>query len=366
MPTTASIQHAFDVLEAPAPTRLPHVIVVLGDDRFLKRLVLAHLLGSGDQAEYAQYDADEQCWTDLADELATASLLSPGPRQVFLNDADGFVSRYRSELEAYATQGSATGTLVLELQTLPSNTRLYRAVTETGWLIDCRPPEGKRANSKSPDVIRLQKWLEAWAQQRHAIKLSREAVNLLVDLVGWEWGLLDQELAKLALFVERQGRVEADLVQRVVGGWRTQTTWDMLEKAADGDAAAALLLLDQLLQAGESPQALFGSIAWSLRRFAAATRLVEQQERAGKRANLATALHQAGFRNWPQALERASMQIKQMTRQRSGQLYAWLLETDLALKGSHSAPQRARWALEYLLLRFARSTPQHAGEDRKR
>ncbi len=111
------------------------------------------------------------------------------------------------------------------------------------------------------------------------IRLSREAVEQLVDLIGWEFGLLDQELAKLALFVEPKGEVQVDLVNHVVGGWRTQTTWDMLDAAADGDAVTALGQLDKLLQAGEAPQALFGSIAWSLRRFAAATRIVEQQER---------------------------------------------------------------------------------------
>jgi hypothetical protein len=41
-------------------------------------------------------------------------------------------------------------------------------------------------------------------------------------------------------------------------------------------------------------------------------------------------------------------------RQRAGQLYRWLLELDLALKGSHSQEDRARWALEELVLRMAK------------
>ena len=130
----------------------------------------------------------------------------------------------------------------------------------------------------------------------------------------------------------------------------------MLDAAAAGHADRALQMLDQLLQAGETPQALFGSMAWSLRRFAAATRIYQRLERlSGRTASLRVALQQAGFRDKPPAaLQQAEEQLRQLTRQRAGQLFGWLLETDLALKGTHSAPHRGRFALERLILRLAR------------
>jgi DNA polymerase-3 subunit delta len=354
MPT---VQHAFDVLDSAAGQRLPRMVALFGDDRFLKRLVLDHVLAGGSEAgEDARYAGDAAEWREIADDLATGSLFSSGPRRVLVSDADALVTRCRGELESYAGGGAGGGTLVLELASLPSNTRLYRSVAEHGWLIDCRPPEIERGRSKVPDVNRTQKWLDNWAKRRHNIRLLPEAMELLTGLVGWDFGRLDQELAKLALFVEQQGRIDAELVQQVVGGWRTQTTWEMLDAVAEGRADAALRQLDQLLQAGESPLALFGSTAWSLRRFAAATRLVERQERHGGRLDLAAILQQAGFRNWPSnALDQARKQLQQISRQRGGQLYRWLLETDLALKGSHSSPHRSRWALELLFLRLAKA-----------
>ena len=96
------------------------------------------------------------------------------------------------------------------------------------------------------------------------------------------------------------------------------------------------------------------SIAWSLRRFAAATRIYQESERAGRRISLRDALIEAGFAHWNRkGLERAESQLKQLGRERAGRLYEWLLETDLALKGSHSSPQRARFALERLVMRMA-------------
>jgi len=129
----------------------------------------------------------------------------------------------------------------------------------------------------------------------------------------------------------------------------------LIDAAADGDAGEALKQLDRLLQAGEHPVALFGQISWSLRRFAAATRVYQEAERARRRILLRDALIQAGIPHWnKEGLERAESQLKQLGRGRAGRIYQWLLETDLALKGSHSNPHRARFILEQLFLRMAK------------
>ena len=78
-------------------------------------------------------------------------------------------------------------------------------------------------------------------------------------------------------------------------------------------AAEALAQLDRLLHAGEHPLALVGSLSWSLRRYAAATRIFQQAERAGRKIPLREALTQAGFRDWPigsvAAAEKRLMQL---------------------------------------------------------
>jgi DNA polymerase-3 subunit delta len=346
------VQNVFDMLDAPSPSTLPHVVAVVGNERFLKRLALDHLLGDNHESDLVRYTADEHPWADIEGDLSTGTLFGSGPKRVLLHDADDLITH--AGVQAYAARAAARGSLILDLETLPSNTKLYKSIAQHGWLLQCRPPE-KDGRSKAPDVPRMTRWLSDRAQQRHQIKLSREALQTLIDLIGWEYGLLDQELAKLALFVDRGATVSPELVRRVVGGWRTETTWEMLEAAADGDAATALRQLDQLLQAGESPQSLFGSIAWFLRRFNAATRTVERLERQAQRVDLGSVLLQAGFRQFPpDALARAGRQIKQLTRHRAGELFARLLDVDLALKGSHSSPERSRWKLESLLLFLAK------------
>lgn len=345
--------HAFELLELAELTALPATVVVLGDDRFLKRLVLDRLMAQPD--EWTRFSGESLNWRDLADELATRSLFSRGPRCVLVEDADSFVTRHREDLERQVTADSHGHVLLLDLQTFPTTTNLYKRVVQAGWVINCRPPESPHGKNKALDTSRMRTWLLARATQQHHILLAPDAFDLLIDLTGWDFGMLDQELAKLALYVEPGGRVSAELVQQIIGGWRVQTTWEMMDAATEGNVAAALTQLDHLLRAGEAPQALFGSIAWSLRRFATATRIHEHQERLGRRPQLQASLEQAGFRNWPPgALVRATTQLKQLGRHRAHQLHAWLLEADLALKGSHSPPSRGRFVLERLFLRLAR------------
>ena len=353
MPNT---QHVFDFLEtADLP---PAVSVVFGDEPFLKRLALEHLrdiLLGDDGAPASTFSGDDANWRDISDALATLTLFGSSKRLVIVEDGDKFVTNYRQKIEDYVQKPAAGSVLVLMVGKWASNTRLYKSVNKTGLQVDCRAPEASAGRRKVLDRDRLKKWLMARSAKQHDVELSAAVAELLLELIGPEFGLLDQELAKLALYTEPGGCVTSELATDVVGGWRTKTIWELVDTTLDGDAATALQQLEQLLHAGDHPVALFGQISWSLRRIAAATRVYQQAERRQKRISLRDALVGAGVPHWNrQGLERAESQLKQLGRDRAGQLYGWLLELDLSLKGTHSAPHRARFALEQLFVRMAR------------
>lgn len=356
--------HVFDYLQqASAP---PAFCVVFGDEAFLKRLALQSLrrqvLGEGD-APVDSFDGTTVAWRDVNDELSTVALFGGGGRRLaVIDDADDFVGRCREKLEHYVERTKSRNVLVLNVGTWASNTRLYKLGDQHGLQIECRVPQkATYGKNKAIDEPRLLNWIVAWSQSRHQVTLTPKAARLLLDLVGPELGVLDQDLAKLALFLPPSGQISPEMVQEVIGGWRAKTVWEVLDAACDGKAAEALLQFERLLQSADHPVALFGQFSWSLRRFAAATRLYQRAERQGRRPPLREVLGQAGFRDWPKGvLQRAEEQLKQMGRGRAGQLYRWLLEADLALKGSHSAPGRARFVLERLILRLAKQSGRQA------
>lgn len=349
--------HAFEFL-AKSVDAIPPIIVLFGGESFLKRLVsrsLRNEIVGDDDAPFTTLEGTTAEWRDVVDELSTMSLFGGDRRLVIVDQADPFVSKQRGRLEDYVDKPRSSGVLILDVESWASNTRLYKAIDKTGLQVDCRAPEKAVGKRKVLDEAKLCKWLVAWTKQQHLAKLESIAAEQLLEIIGPEFGLLDQELSKLALFAGEGGKIDVQLVRDVVGGWRSQTIWELIDAAADGDAAEALKQLDRLLQAGEHPVALFGQISWSLRRFAAATRIYQEAERSRRRILLRDALIQAGIPHWnKKGLERAESQLKQLGRDRASKIYRWLLETDLALKGSHSNPHRARFALEQLFLRMAK------------
>jgi DNA polymerase-3 subunit delta len=301
--------HALDYLDKPHKYPPAPVCVVYGDEPLLKREALIALRKSvlgeeeGDFSLTVLAGRDAQP-RDVFDELATVALFGSGRRMVLIEEADDFVSRYRAELEKYVAQPSKSGVLALDVKSWASNTRLYKTLDADGLQIQC----------KTPTPAKLHKWLVKRAKNTHRVALEPAAAERLTDLI---------------------------------------------DAAAAGDAAEALLQLDRLLTAGENPIALLGQIASTLRRFAAATRLVRQAELAGRRPALRPILEQAGFKKF--VLEKAEKQLRQIGRDRGGQLYRWLLDADLALKGASSAPGRARLVLEQLIVRLsAAANPRQA------
>src|SRR5436190_6551931 len=363
--------HALDLLAAQAGHKPPGVIATFGDEPFLKRLVLKQfrrqVVGNDADVPIATYDCADRMpdWRDVADELSTASLFGGGkPQLVILERSDSFVSANRQRLEDYVAKPRASGVLVLDVDEWPANTRLYKALDQSGLQIDCRPPQ-KKGKSKDVDEAAIAKWIVAWGKSQHGLALPNDAAQHLLDLTGPVFGLLDQNLAKLALLVPAGSKATVDQVQEIVGGWRGKSIWELVDAAAGGETAEAMAQLDRLLHAGEHPLALVGSLSWSLRRYAAATRIFQQAERAGRKIPLREALTQAGFRDWPVgSIAAAEKRLIQLGRQRASRLYRWLLDLDLALKGSHSQDDRARWALEQLVLRMAKGAsgkPASAG-----
>jgi DNA polymerase-3 subunit delta len=336
---------ALDYLATPDKYPSTGMCAVYGDDAFLKAEVLgvlrAHVL-QGEESDFglSTFTGREVRLRDIHDALATVSLFGTGQRLVIVEEADPFVSEFRSELEDYVAKPSR-GVLVLDVKTWPSNTRLAKAVAAGGLAIQCDAPNARQMKS----------WLTQRAKSVHDLRLDAAAADLLLDLVPPELGILVQEVAKLSLLVDAKRVIDIELVQKNVGGWRTRATWDMVDAAADGRAADALAQLDRLITSGEKPHGLLPQLASTLRRFATAVDLIDSAAADKRRLTTRDALAQAGV--LPFKLADAERQLRQIGRRRAGQLTQSLLAADLAIKSHNSSDERARGELERLIVQLS-------------
>jgi DNA polymerase-3 subunit delta len=337
--------NALDYLAEPAKYVAPSVCAVFGDEAFLKREVLTairqQVLKGENDFSLTTLTGKVAELREVRDALAMATLFGDGRRLVIVEDADAFVTAYRSELEDYVAQPAGSGVLVLDVKTWPANTRLAKVVAETGLAIEC----------KAPNERQIKSWLTQRAKTEHQLRLDAAAADALLELVPHELGVLVQEVAKLALVAGEKRVIDVELVRENVGGWRVRTTWDMVDAAADGRAAEALAQLNRLISAGEKPQGLLPQIASSLRRFATATSLIDAAEARRQKLPLRNALSQAGV--LPYKLGDAERQLRQIGRGRAARLTRWLLAADIAVKSHNSADDAARIELERLIVRLS-------------
>jgi DNA polymerase-3 subunit delta len=324
-------------LERPGKAKPQPIYVVHGDESFLKRQALAALktlvLGADDGGfGLSTHPGDKATFAAVHDELETLPFLGPR-RLVLIENADPFVTRERARLEKYVAKPAASGVLVLEVNSWPANTRLAKLVPDAATIV-----------CKAPATQHLPGWCADWCAARHGKQLPTAAARLLVDLIGGDMGLLDQEMAKLAAYVGDAARIEAAEVDLLVGNSRAENTWKIFDLIGTGQVGAALALLDRLLDQGEEPMKLLGAFSLQLRRLAQVARL------HGQGAAVSAALEQAGVP--PFARRNAEQQLRHLGRRRLDRLYDWLLETDLGLKGSSQLPPRT--LLERLVVQLAR------------
>jgi len=348
------LTHAFDFLSRPesAGATLPSVVIVMGSDSALRSWAMAKLMADADATVIEGAGAR---WIDLKDELSTASLFSMGElRTVVVRGGDPLVKDFRAELEQHLAKPGSASRLILELEQLPSNTRLYKAAEKDHLLVGCSAPQIPMGRNTQPDLPRIRKFLIESIAPKYQTGLTEGAATALIEMLGDHLGMLDSEIARLAVHLKVGETITEPLVRDVVAGWIGKTMWEINDAAAGGNASEALRHLDKLLIGGQAPLALLPQLAWALRRLGMATAVVDQLEATGGRPKPQDGLKGVGFKGRPEDFKRAESQMRQLGRDRARQLLTWLLEADLKLKGSHSAAPRDRWVLEELVCKLAR------------
>lgn len=350
--------HSFDILLSPDQYReLPPVVIMVGDDAFLRTEATTRLFEAAgiDRSQVRTFDGEECTWGQVHDELTSFSLFDAEAwRVAVVKSGDNLIKEPKSDIKPGKKKNQTTRQriekwcespadrtlLVLHLTSLPGNTRLYSIAKQHGWVVQC----------ESANTDKLRQWISAWAKHRHGLLIDSNQVALIVEAVGPHGGLLEQELSKLALLADESGSLSDSTIRANIGTWTTRTVWEISGAIVDGKAVYALEQLQHLLAGGETPQTLVPQIAWSLRRYGIAAQLIRQSRRMGKPLMAEQVVARAGFNGGD--LKMAPQRLRRIGLERGTKLLKWLLELDLKMKGSHSHPDRAIFALEELCMKL--------------
>jgi DNA polymerase III subunit delta len=327
--------HATEFLAAKDPALPSSVLVMYGPERYFRHEIMHRIPGaSGEDAELSltRLSGDTAQIRDVMAELKTVSMFGDH-RIVLIEDADDFVSANRIALEKYVVQPAKKSLLILDLKSFPKNTKLYKLVDQHGLSVECGDLLGTK----------LQKWLQKLAKDQYGKQLDSEAAALVIQLAGDGLNLLEQEIAKLASLVGNAASITSDDVPKVVGGWRTETTWAMLDAVRDGHPGKAIESLDKLLKSGEAPLKVFGGVTFTFRKFSEAT------ERARTGTPLREAIAESGV--FSSAIVQGESYLRRIGFERASRILQLLIETDSELKGGSKIDPAIQ--LERLFVRLA-------------
>ena len=157
-------------------------------------------------------------------------------------------------------------------------------------------------------------------------------------------GQLDQELAKLAVFVGTAAKISPADVDQLVGNSRTANVFKILEAVGDGNSGEAIGILERLFDQGENPIGMLGAVGSQLRKMAQLARLVQSG------TPFSSAADRVGIP--PFARQGAEKQLRKLGKPKTDRLYDWLLEADLGMKGGSQLPPRT--VLERLVVKLAK------------
>lgn len=192
---------------------------------------------------------------DLVNLCETLPFMSP-KRLVIAKDLDAYKAADLDILTGYLNAPSPSTCLVMI-----SNQRKYdkKAVTSA---VDAH-------GAVTVFYPLLDRELPGWILDRaRAMKLSirPDAAQFLAQIIGSDLQKLSNELEKVGIYIRDKKDISYDDVKAAVGDFREYTPFDLADAVGRRNAEKAFLILSRLIQEGEQPVGLLGSIAWNFRR----------------------------------------------------------------------------------------------------
>ncbi len=186
-------------------------------------------------------------------------------------------------------------------------------------------------------------WIDGWAKER-GLSMPLDAAQYLCQTVGNDLQKIGNELEKIEIYIKGKKTITFEDVKAVAGDFREYSSFDLAAAVGSKNREKAFLILSRLLQEGEQPVGLLGSIAWNFRRLMRA----KSMEASGIgyeeiKRKLHVIFHQSAlFRE----------QMRRFTVDELREAFDIMLSADKALKSSGLS---GRLVLERMILRLCGS-----------
>jgi DNA polymerase-3 subunit delta len=185
-------------------------------------------------------------------------------------------------------------------------------------------------------------WIDGWAKAR-GLSIQRDGAEYIRQIAGNDLQKIGSELEKIAIYIKDKKTIAFDDVKAAAGDFREYTPFDLAAAIGAKDREKAFLILRRLLQEGEAPVGLLGSVAWNFRR------LLQAKSRQESGMPLEDAIRALRPPVIFHQMAQFKTQVKSYSADELRQAFTIMLSADRSLKSS-SLP--GRLVLERMILRL--------------
>lgn len=339
---------AKDFQSAVAGGRVPPVILLHGEEDFLidecVQAVLDHTLDEGTRG--FNLDVVYGSKTDIKEVIAHASAfpLMSARRIVVVKEFEKLATNDQSKelLAAYLTRPLESTCLLLISPQPDFRKKPFTDLKKHAEIVECKP----LYDNQVPD------WILKRVKQLGK-EVDPEACRLLQGYVGNSLRALQNELDKLFIYGGDKKEITAADVTEVVGATKGFTIFDLQNAIGRKDLREALMILQSMLQLGQSPQMM---IVMLTRFF---TQLWKISELKGKRVSDAEMSKEVGIH--PFFLKQVVQYQSMFSRDHLEAGFQALLDADVTLKSTSRDPHLV---MDLLLFELVKGTTEgvHAGQ----
>ena len=226
------------------------VYFLYGPEEFLKKEFMAELirsrLGEGNRAFNLDVFHGDEFDRDLfADRLSSFPLFTER-RVVVVRGFEGLSVGNQDFVLERIPHAADSVVLVVETPSAKLETARLKKLQQTAderGLSFCF-----QALSDDETVERVKSRVE-----REGFRITPDAIELLVDSVGTHLVDLANEVEKIVLAGEPGGVIDRDAVSAVVGRYRTENVFGMLDQVGKSDVSDLMIRLHRVIDGGEEP-----------------------------------------------------------------------------------------------------------------
>ena len=253
--------------------KIQPVITFLGEEAFLKdralEAVIKRFLDPDSKAfQFRSFAAEELRDASFLDDAATTPMFGDW-KVLYLKNAEMLeksLSRIKDYLEGYLKRPSPGTILIFDLDSWEGSSKLKSALSKQTTVVEFNPLSEKEIPS----------WINTHLRALN-FQVEASAIEALTERLGTDLQKISAELEKLMLFRHSEKKITLRDIESMVGYSPTANVWQWTDALMEKDAANAVVLLDDLLQAGEQPVYIIALLAKQYEKMIVAKEMVQQK-----------------------------------------------------------------------------------------